>query len=164
MAKPTTLTSRPILLHHHITSPPNQALSGSGRLFGAAPIEDAEAISHIGFAFMGSKVLFAALELGVFTKLSPEHGGAPADGMTLAELASATEIDERSLTTLTTALLSMGLLSKDMTSLKFSNVPSAEAFLVRGAKYDFGDYLRLQIDKQMYPFMVSRAELGREGG
>jgi hypothetical protein len=34
-----------------------------------------------------------------------------------------------------------------------SNVPAAEAFLVRGAKYEFGDYLRFQIDQQMYPFM-----------
>lgn len=94
---------------YHTTAP---TLDGSGRLFGAAPIEDAEAISHIGFAFMGSKVLFAALELEVFTTLSPEHGGAPADGMTLEAMAAATSVDERSLTTLTTALLSMGLLAK----------------------------------------------------
>ena len=31
----------------------------------------------------------------------------------------------------------------------FSNAPGAEAFLVRGAPYDFGDYLRYQIDRQM---------------
>ena len=36
---------------------------------------------------------------------------------------------------------------------RYANAPGAEAFLVRGAKYDFGDYLRYQIDKQMYPFL-----------
>ena len=35
-----------------------------------------------------------------------------------------------------------------------SNPPAVEAFLSkRKPAYDFGDYLRLQIDKQMYPFM-----------
>ena len=29
----------------------------------------------------------------------------------------------------------------------------AEAFLSRESKYDFGDYLRFQIDQQMYPFL-----------
>lgn len=37
--------------------------------------------------------------------------------------------------------------------MQYTNVPATEAFLVKDAKYDFGDYLRLQIDKQMYPFM-----------
>ncbi|WP_395172644.1 hypothetical protein [Roseibium alexandrii] len=36
----------------------------------------------------------------------------------------------------------------------FTNSPAAEAFLVKGKKYDFGDYLRFQIDRQMYPFMT----------
>ena len=35
----------------------------------------------------------------------------------------------------------------------YRNSPGAEKFLVEGAKYDFGDYLRLQIDRQMYGFM-----------
>ena len=35
----------------------------------------------------------------------------------------------------------------------YRNSPGAEKFLVEDAKYDFGDYLRLQIDRQMYGFM-----------
>jgi len=34
------------------------------------------------------------------------------------------------------------------------NSPAAESFLSRASKYDFGDYLRYQIDQQMYPFLL----------
>jgi len=42
---------------------------------------------------------------------------------------------------------------------RVTNSPAAEQFLVRGAKYDFGDYLRYQIDKQMYPFLQQLNEV-----
>ena len=116
------------------------------RLLGGAPIKDAEAISHIAFAFMGSKALFTALDIGVFTHLSGSRT------MTLAELnAAVPHVPERSLQTLMTCLTSLGLVNHS--DAGFSNVEASEAFLVRGAKHDFGDYLRFQIDKQMYPFM-----------
>ena len=35
----------------------------------------------------------------------------------------------------------------------YKNSIGANKYLVKGAKYDFGDYLRLQIDRQMYGFM-----------
>ena len=35
----------------------------------------------------------------------------------------------------------------------YANSLGAEAFLSRESKYDFGDYLRFQIDQQMYPFL-----------
>ena len=35
----------------------------------------------------------------------------------------------------------------------YANSPGAAAFLARGAKYEFGDYLRYQIDQQMYPLL-----------
>lgn len=113
------------------------------------PLESAEAISDIAFAFMGSKALFSALHVGLFTAL---------DGKTLSadEVAKETDLDVDRATTLLTALTSLGLVQKDNGG--FTNSPAADAFLVKGRKYDFGDYLRFQIDRQMYPFLTQLNE------
>lgn len=107
-------------------------------------LTDADEISQIAFGFMGSKALFAALELGIFTHLAQ-------GAMTATELAQASKIHEDRVTTLLTALAGMGLVAVDEDG--FSNAPAAQAFLVQGAKYDFSDYLRLQVGRQMYPLM-----------
>ncbi len=101
----------------------------------------AEDISEIAFGFMGSKALFAALHHNVFSSLSGEP-------MTLEDAATDTGLHPERLRTLLTALASLRLISVE--NDKFANSPAAEAFLVKGAKYDFGDYLRLQVDRQMY--------------
>lgn len=121
-------------------------------------LTEADEVSQIAFGFMGSKALFAALELGVFTELA---GGA----RSAAELARAAGVHEDRAMTLLTALAGMGLVSVE--GGKFSNSPAAEAFLVKGAKYDFGDYLRLQVGKQMYPLLdqiegALKGELGED--
>lgn len=104
-------------------------------------LTEADEISHIAFGFMGSKALFAALELQVFTHL---EGGA----QTASDLAALAGVHPDRAETLLTALAGLGLVSvKDG---RFANSPGAEAFLVKGAKYDFGDYLRLQVGQQMY--------------
>lgn len=103
--------------------------------------EQSEDVSRIAFGFMGSKALFAALEQGVFTRLST----GPA---TAADVAADSELDAERALTLMTALTGLGLLT--VSEGKFANSPAAEAFLVKGAKYDFGDYLRLQVGRQMY--------------
>ncbi|MEX5728863.1 ubiquinone/menaquinone biosynthesis C-methylase UbiE [Rhodovulum iodosum] len=101
----------------------------------------ADQISDIAFGFMGSKALFAALGAGVFTAL--------AEGpMTPGRLAGATALDAERAETLLTALAGLGLVT--VSDGRFANSPAAEAFLVKGAKYDFGDYLRLQVGQQMY--------------
>lgn len=100
-----------------------------------------EEISEIAFGFMGSKALFAALHHNVFTCLS-------GNAMSLDSAAKATKLHPERLRTLLTALASLHLISVEGDT--FSNSPAAEAFLVKGAKYDFGDYLRLQVDRQMY--------------
>ena len=93
---------------------------------------------------MASKALFAGLHMDVFTHLS--------DGpKTTQELSEKTGIPENRVKTLTTALNSIGLL--DWNNGQYANSPGAEAFLSRESKYDFGDYLRYQIDQQMYPFL-----------
>lgn len=101
----------------------------------------AEEVSDVAFGFMGSKALFAALHHGLFTALS---GGA----MDAATVGEATGLHEERARTLLTALAGLGLVSVE--DGLYANAPAAEKFLVKGAKYDFGDYLRLQVDRQMY--------------
>ena len=102
----------------------------------------ADQISEIAFGFMGSKALFAALEHRVFTTLA----GGPQDA---AGVAAAGDLDADRAQTLLTALAGLGLVQAAGAG-RFANSPAAEAFLVTGAKYDFGDYLRLQVGRQMY--------------
>ncbi|WP_418593688.1 methyltransferase [Ponticoccus sp. (in: a-proteobacteria)] len=106
-----------------------------------AALETAEQVSDIAFGFMGSKALFAALEVGVFTELSRQPS-------TAAQLAERTAVDADRAETLLTALAGLGLVVGEAGT--YSNAPAAEAFLVKGAKHDFGDYLRLQVGRQMY--------------
>ena len=109
-------------------------------------IESAEELSSIAFSFMASKALFAGLHIDLFTVLS--DGPKTAD-----ELASAVEVPVNRVVMLTTALVSIGLLSyADEKHLQ--NSPAADSFLSRKSKYDFGDYLRYQINQQMYPFLL----------
>ena len=119
------------------------------------PLTEADELSDIAFGFMGSKALFAALKFGVFTKLSEGPG-------TAADLAG-DEIHPDRMETLLTALAGLGLVTVE--DGRFSNSPAAEAFLVRGAKYDFGEYLRLQVGQQMYPLLdqIERALDGSLG-
>ena len=108
------------------------------------PATDADQISRIAFGFMGSKALFVALDFNLFTHLA---GGA----MTAEQVGAATGLHRDRAETLMTALTGLGLLV--VQDGAFSNSPAAEAFLVKGAKYDFGDYLRLQVGQQMYPLL-----------
>lgn len=107
-------------------------------------LTEADEISQIAFGFMGSKALFSALELGVFSHLAR----APRRP---AELAEDCDIHEDRAMTLLTALAGLGLVAVE--DGRFSNSPAADAFLVKGAKYDFSDYLRLQVGRQMYPLL-----------
>jgi len=106
--------------------------------------ETAEYVSEVAFGFMASKALFAALHVDIFTHLA---GGAK----TCSELAEATGVPVNRIVTLMTALSSVGLVENGDGS--YANSPGAEAFLSQKSKYDFGDYLRYQIDQQMYPFL-----------
>jgi ubiquinone/menaquinone biosynthesis C-methylase UbiE len=110
------------------------------------PIESAEDLSSIAFGFMASKALFAGLHVDLFTLL--------ADGAKSAEeLAEASQIPLNRIVTLTTALASIGILSIS-DNKRIQNSPAAQNFLAKQSKYDFGDYLRYQIDQQMYPFLL----------
>jgi precorrin-6B methylase 2 len=113
-------------------------------------METSEELSMVAFGFMASKALFAGLHIDLFSKLS----GA---SLSIDEIAAATKVPRNRIMTLVTALSSIGALVFEDGSV--TNSPAAEQFLVRGAKYDFGDYLRYQIDKQMYPFLQQLNEV-----
>ena len=114
-------------------------------------VETAEEVSQIAFGFMASKALFAGLHVDVFTVLADGPKKSP-------EISQKTGIPTNRITTLMTALTSIGLVDRSDDEV-YSNSPGAEAFLSRTAKYDFGDYLRYQIDKQMYPFLQQLNEV-----
>lgn len=113
-------------------------------------METSEELSMVAFGFMASKALFAGLHIDLFTKLS----GGP---KTIDEISAETKVPRNRVMTLVTALSSIGALG--FSDGKVTNSPAAEQFLVQGAKYDFGDYLRYQIDKQMYPFLQQLNEV-----
>ena len=107
-------------------------------------INTAEEISSVAFGFMASKAMFAGLHLDIFTHLS--------DGAKTNEaLSKATGTPVNRVTTLMTALDSIGLVARD--GDEYSNAPGAETFLSSASKQQFGDYLRYQINEQMYPFL-----------
>ena len=119
----------------------------------SGPVQTAEDISRVGFAFMASKALFAALHLGVFDALAdgPRRPG---------DLAAGGAAVDR-MTTLLTALVAAGLVETD--GERFTNAPATQEFMVRGAPGFFGDYLRLQIDRQMYPMLTALEPVMRSG-
>lgn len=109
------------------------------------PITDVREISSIGYGFMASKALFTALDLDIFTRLS----GQPQN---LDYLAREAGVRPNQLLTLMTALVCLGLVAKE--GALYANAPASEAYLARHSPKYYGDYLRLQIDKQVYPSLL----------
>jgi len=107
-------------------------------------VETAEEVSKIAFGFMASRALFAGLHLDIFTHLA---GGAK----TCKQLSKEVGVPENRIVTLMTALDSIGLVTRS--DDLYANSPGAETFLSKTSKYEFRDYLRFQIDQQMYPFL-----------
>ncbi len=107
-------------------------------------LTSATEVNYIAFGFMASKALFAGLHIDLFTQLSNE-------AMDIKGLSEKLDIPINRLTILLTALESIGLVFSDKDL--FYNSNSAEVFLNRNSKLEFIDYLRYQIDKQMYPFL-----------
>jgi 2-hydroxy-4-(methylsulfanyl)butanoate S-methyltransferase len=119
-----------------------------------APITDVRDISRIGYGFMASRALFAALDLDVFGHLA----GGPQD---LAALGRATGVVPERLIALLSACVGLGLLGKE--DGRYVNAPAAATYLVRGAPMYFGDYFRFQIARQIYPTLQHlEAALGGE--
>ena len=97
---------------------------------------------------MGSKALFAALDVELFEHIAASSGGLTTDALH-ARLSSSESVTAMQLQTLLTALTSLGLLARDDDAGTYTNSPGADLFLAKtNLKYDYGDYLRYQIDKQ----------------
>ena len=108
----------------------------------ALPLTDVRDISRIAYGFMGSKALFAALNIDLFGHLG-------ASSKTLERLVEETGVAANRLGTLLAALTAIGLLAREGNT--YRNAPASERYLVRGAPAYFGDYYRFQIDRQIYP-------------
>jgi 2-hydroxy-4-(methylsulfanyl)butanoate S-methyltransferase len=106
------------------------------------PITDVREISRIAYGFMGSKALFSALNLDLFSRLA---GG----GKTFEGLVEETGVAANRLRTLLVALTSVGLIVREGDG--YRNAAASERYLVRTAPAYFGDYYRFQIDRQIYP-------------
>ena len=91
-------------------------------------------IVEIAYAFWQSKVLFAAVELDVFSKL--------ADGpLNLATLARRTNVHERGARDFFDALVALGLLQRDGEG-RYSNAPDSDRYLVRDKSSYLGDLFK----------------------
>ena len=123
---------------------PGPAAGAPGPLSGSTvpPLTDVRDISRIAYGFMASKALFAALEVNLFGHLA-------SGARTRAELAGATGVAAHRLDVLLTILLALGLIVRDGEG--YRNAPASERYLVPGARASFGDYYRLQVDRQIYP-------------
>ncbi len=109
------------------------------------PISDVRHISHIAYGFIASKVLFATLNAKLFDLLADGPRPLPA-------LAEDSGIAEHRLETLLTACVSLGLIERRHDG--FVNAPASQRYLVSGSSHYFGDYLRYQIDRQVYPLLT----------
>lgn len=109
------------------------------------PITDVREISRIAYGFMGSKALFAALNLDIFGRLAEGHGS-------LEKLVDATGVAPNRVRTLLAALTALGLVVREGDG--YRNAPASDRYLVREAPAYFGDYYRFQIDRQLYPALL----------
>src|SRR5271154_1101998 len=96
----------------------------------AKPLTDVREISNLAYGFMGSRALFAAIELGLFGHIS-------AGARDLAPPSPATGVPIHRLQTLTAALTSVGVLTRDAGGL--ANAPAVETYLNPAARAYFGD-------------------------
>jgi predicted O-methyltransferase YrrM len=113
------------------------------------PITDVREISNLAYGFIGSKVLFSALNARIFELLA--MGPRP-----LAELERETGIAGNRLGTLLTACTSLGLIERGADG--YRNAPASQQYLVARSPMYFGDYFRFQIDRQLYPLLVNLDE------
>jgi len=109
------------------------------------PITDVREISSIAYGFIGSKVLFSALNARLFELLA-------AGPRALPDLAAETGVAGNRLETLLTACTSLGLVERGPDG--YRNAPASQQYLVAASPMYFGDYFRFQIDRQIYPLLL----------
>jgi ubiquinone/menaquinone biosynthesis C-methylase UbiE len=107
------------------------------------PLTDVRDISRIAYGFIASKALFAALELDLFSRL--------VEPKTIDAVARESGIPAHRVKTLLATLTALGLIVRD--DDRFRNSPASERYLTRSSPASFGEYYRLQINRQLYPAM-----------
>jgi 2-hydroxy-4-(methylsulfanyl)butanoate S-methyltransferase len=107
------------------------------------PLTDVRDISRIAYGFIASKALFAALELDLFSRLL--------EPKTIDAVARESGIPAHRVETLLATLTALGLIVRD--DDRFHNSPASERYLTQGSPASFGEYYRLQINRQLYPAM-----------
>ena len=108
-------------------------------------ITDVREISRIGYGFMASRALFAALDADLFGQLA-------ACPKSLETLAHDMGLAPGRLHALVTACVALGLLSRD--GDRYANAPASQTYLVRTSPAYFGDYFRFQVSRQIYPTLL----------
>lgn len=114
-----------------------------------------QGIVGLASAYYGSAVLFAALDVDLFSLIGQEEGGRAS----VDALAARAGLDPRGLRLLLDACVAVGLLFKD--GSVYANTPAAESALVKGALYDLTRAVRYNRD--VYPAWGRLAELVRSG-
>jgi len=99
-------------------------------------------LMELATSFWAFKTLAAALELGLFRRLSGTRGTTP------HELAEALGTAERPAEMLLTGCAALGLLGKS--AGRYRNSKLAEEFLVPGRPYYFGGFVEM-LDRRLYP-------------
>src|SRR4051812_15612101 len=111
-------------------------------------------ILQIAFGFAAAKTLLSAVELNLFTELSPE----PMDAATIGTKLG---LHQRALRDFLDALVSLHLLERDETGL-YSNSKAADAFLDRNKPGYIGGMLEMA-NARLYGFWGSLTEALRTG-
>ena len=94
-------------------------------------LKDVRQLSSIGYGFMASKAMFAALDLDLFTSLALHP-------TQLDDLALARSVRASRLQTLMSALYALGLVGRDNDGA-YRNSPAAEAYLNTASPSYYGD-------------------------
>lgn len=106
------------------------------------PLTDVRDISKLAYGFMATQALVAALDLDVFGLLRDGRA-------TSQELAARAGVRADRLEMLLTPLVALGLLAKEGDS--YENAPAATKYLDPKSPEFFGEYIRLQVGRQVYP-------------
>ena len=110
-------------------------------------------ILNIACKFYDSAILFAALELDIFTTISGS------DGMTVDEIASVKELDSRCCRLLLDGCVATGLLEKECD--RYKNTSDSATFLVSGQPSDLSGAIKYNYD--VYPAWGKLSDLVRTG-
>ncbi len=116
------------------------------------PDPDADCIRQTASAFMRSRILLTAFDLGIFTALAKSPASA-------AEAAALVKADERAVDRLLCALCVLGLVEK--TDGLYANAPASATYLVKGGERYMGELGHMS---DLFESWASLTEAVRAGG